>query len=205
MTGKKEMLQILDFILNRSTYGDLEVIQEAIRRRTRDIKTGIAGIDVRGIARETAGSIQKQIGSADEVTHMIRRFVRELITQQQPDLTEEQLESLLDKCLPAAEGNDRKPAGNEIESTGNDKDPAGNDKELGSIEERFPPDLIQSMLVQFIDFSLGRMDEDQKKDLAPDWQMRYWEAFSPSLKRLLSDLLKGRISEGRFWEEYKKK
>ncbi len=191
MTGKKEMLQILDFILNRSTYGDLDVIQEAIRRRTRDIKTGIAGIDVRGIARQTAGSIQKQIGSADEVTHMIRRFVRELITQQQPDLTEEQLESLLDKCLPGAEANDKK-------STGNDEEP-------GSIEERFPPDMIQSMLVQFIDFSLGRMGKDEKKDLAPDWHMRYWEAFSPSLKRLLSDLLKGRISEGRFWEEYKKK
>ena len=184
MTGKEEMLQILDFILNRSTYGDLDVIQEAIRRRTRDIKTGIAGIDVRGIARQTAGSIQKQIGSADEVTHMIRRFVRELITQQQPDLTEEQLESLLDKCLPAAEGNDEEP---------------------GSIEERFPPDMIQSMLVQFIDFRLGRMGKDEKKDLASDWHMRYWEAFSPSLKRLLSDLLKGKISESSFWEEYKKK
>lgn len=191
MTGKEEMLQILDFILNRSTYGDLDVIQEAIRRRTRDIKTGIAGIDVRGIARQTAGSIQKQIGSADEVTHMIRRFVRELITQQQPDLTEEQLESLLDKCLPAAEANDK-------ELTGNDEEP-------GSIEERFPPDMIQSMLVQFIDFSLGRMGKDEKKDLAPDWHMRYWEAFSPSLKRLLSDLLKGKISESSFWEEYKKK
>lgn len=191
MTGKEEMLQILDFILNRSTYGDLEVIQEAIRRRTRDIKTGIAGIDVRGIARQTAGSIQKQIGSADEVSHMIRRFVRELITQQQPDLTEEQLESLLDKCLPAVEGNDEEAKGNE--------------EEAGSIEERLPPDMIQSMLVQFIDYSLGRMDEDEKKDLAPDWQMRYWEAFSPRLKRLLSDLLKSRILEGRFWEEYKKK
>jgi len=190
MSGKEEMLQILDFILNRSTYGDLEVIQEAIRRRTRDIKTRIAGVDVRGIARQTAGSIQKQIGSADEVTHMIRRFVRELITQQQPNISEEQLEQLLDKCLPASEGND-------LDSTGKD--------EPGSIEERFPPDMIQSMLVQFIDYSFGRMDEDQKKDLAPDWQMRYWEAFSPALKRLLSDLLKGKISEGRFWDEYKNK
>jgi hypothetical protein len=191
MTDKEKMLQILDFILNRSTYGDLEVIQEAIRRRTRDIRAGIAGIDVREIARHTAESIQKQIGSADEVTHMIRRFVRELITQQQPDISEEQLESLLDRCLPAPEGND-------IEST-------GNDEKSGSIEERFPPDMIQSMLVQFIDYSLGRMDEDEKKNLAPDWQMRYWNTFSSGLKKLLSNLLKGKISEGSFWEEYKKK
>ncbi len=65
--------------------------------------------------------------------------------------------------------------------------------------------MIQSMLVQFIDYSLGRMDEDEKENLASDWQMRYWNTFSSGLKKLLSNLLKGKISEGSFWEEYKKK
>ncbi len=187
MTDKEEMLKILDFILNRSTYGDLEVIQEAIKRRTRDIRTGIGGIDVREIAKKTAQSIQKQIGTADEVTKMVRRFVKDIISQQQPEISEEQLEKILNRYVPAAKEGD---------STGDD--------DSGGIEERLPPDIIQSMLVQFIDYSLGRMSAEEKKELAPDWEMRYWNVFSPRLRRLLSKLIKGKISEGGFWREYNK-
>jgi hypothetical protein len=184
VTDKEEMLQILDFILNRSTRGDLEVIQEAVKRRIRDIRTSIAGVDVRAIARKTADSIQKQLGSAEEVGSMIRRFIRDLIKQQQPDISEEDLEKLLDRCLPASSVDEEQSVS-------------------GFQEDKLPPDMIQSMLVQFIDYSLGRMSKADKKDLAPDWHTRYWEAFSPRLKRLLSDLLKEKISESVFWEEYK--
>jgi hypothetical protein len=57
------------------------------------------------------------------------------------------------------------------------------------------------MIEQFLSFSHGTMrkseDEDLRKEIGA-WPQRYWDAFPPVIRQLISDLLKDKITEKEF-------
>jgi len=191
MPDKEEMYRVLDYLLNRSTTEELEVIEEAIKRRKEDLRRGIAGVNLRDRAHRTADVIHKMFGEQGEIRSMIRRFIREIVEQNQPDISPDDLEKILEDALP--ETSPEEPGG---AGAGQGDMPLGTDQ--------LPREAIESMIVQFVDFSLGRMATTDREDLPPDWSKRYWNAFSPQVRQLVSDLLNGRMTEQEFWREIKK-
>jgi hypothetical protein len=110
---------------------------------------------------------------------MSKRLVVEMILQQYPNISDEELQAMLDKFVP--DEAQRRNEGLEL-----------------------PRELRISMLDQFIRYSVGRMPADEQNELkraSPDWVQRYWSAFSPRHRALLGQLLKGEIDSDDFWRE----
>ena len=181
MIGEREELyRILDFILNHSDRDEIKVLQEAIRRRLVDLSQGTARLNITGLARSAGRAVEKQLISGDKIQDISRDFIRKLILQQKPEIPEEHIDLILDEYLPSPE------------------------KEEEGKEGQFPHDVVKSMIVQFVDYSLGRMSPAEKKELVPDWSRKYWKVFNGQTRRLISDLLEERISEKIFWERIEK-
>src|SRR5512142_2639921 len=107
----EKMTEILDFILNRASKFELEMVGEALRKRMeRESSLGLGQIDVHGMARKMAADIENQMGvGAGSVHEMSRRLVADMILKEQPDINRKDLEQLLDQWVPG--GAPKKQAG----------------------------------------------------------------------------------------------
>ena len=177
MKTREEMYRILDFILNQSTEEEIEVIRQAMIKRTEDLRFGASRLRIQEMARKTGESVQEQFTYSDRFQSMMRGFIRRTIREDQPEMPEKELEEILDRCLP-----NQKTA------------------EKGK-EDDLPAEVVRSMIVQFVDYSLGRMPEEQKGELVSNWHKQYWGVFGSRTRKLIADLLDGKIEEKTFWEE----
>jgi len=91
---------VLDFILNQATTAQLEVIGEALKRRTADSPPGGEGLNPRRMAQRLSRNIAKQLGSSLDVPQIARRIVRDLIKNKEPGIQDREVEILLDNWLP---------------------------------------------------------------------------------------------------------
>jgi len=178
-TEREEMMRVLDFILNRSDRAEIEVIQEAVERRVRDLTEGGARLNISGLAHMTGKAVQDQLGPKGQIHSMMRRFVQELVKQHQPDISDEAVSKILDEYVPDEEAQEK------------------------GREDRYPRAAVLSMVVQFVDYGLGRMKPEEKAQLAPDWSRKYWNVFGSRTRRLIADFLKGSIDEETFWRDIK--
>jgi len=58
--------------------------------------------------------------------------------------------------------------------------------------------MLLSMIDQFVSFSLGTMKKSVDDNLRNEigaWPERYWNAFPPVIRQIVSDYLKGKTSE----------
>ncbi len=173
------LLQALDFILNKATEPEISVLKEAIERRTgSSTERNLPDIDFAAMAKKMTADLQGRFEAPGDINPMTRRMVANMIYQQEPGISEEELEILLDRFVP---------------------DPAklkmGREKEL-------PRDVILSMLRQFVSYSLGAMPEAEKKELIrlrQDWAAAYWDAFSQDTQLLVREFLRGGLDEKEFW------
>ena len=179
--AREELRRVLAFILNRSDRAEIEVIQEAVQRRVKDLTEGGARLDIEGLARQTSRAVKAQMDSKGRLQGMMRSFIQEIIQQNQPDIPAEHVSRILDEYVPDEETEEK------------------------GREERYPREAVDSMIVQFVEYSLGRMKQSEKQQLTPDWSRKYWNIFSGTTRRLIADLLKERIDEKDFWQEIKKR
>jgi hypothetical protein len=172
---REELFQVLDFILNRSGMRDVEVIQEALKRRIRDLNQRLVSIDVPDVAHQLSEMIQKEMSSVGGFYERIREYMKQIILQHRPDMPEKHIELLLAEWTPDSKWGEK------------------------GREHNFPPDAVFSMIVQFVDYSLGRMQESDRQALPDDWSERYWRIFSGHTRKHIADLLTGKIDEELFW------
>lgn len=197
------LYDVLDFILNHADSRELGAVRAALRRRedpdtagSRPGGSGPMGIDIRGLAEESAENMQRQIGiSRDEIRGMVSDLAREVIRKQAPDLDGSQVDELLREWVPPEDAKtgsgDRSAAGGGAHAEAD----AGAANGLN-------PDHIRTMIGQFIAYSTGAMNVSEEMGLAehiPDWQKRYWQRFSPVVRRLVSLLLNGSVRSDEFW------
>jgi hypothetical protein len=173
-----QLIQALDYILNRSDEASIEVLAEAIVRRRREIYLTGGALDLpdpQTVARELTGQLKAGVGASIET---LKRSVWEMtiriIREQAPELTDRQIEELCRAWLP-----------------GGNEDP----------ETQPPRDLLASMIAQFVAFSRGTLhetvDESLRKELGA-WPERYWKAFPQVVRLIITDFLKDKISEAEF-------
>jgi hypothetical protein len=179
--ASRELAQTLDYILNRCNERDIEAVAEAVVRRRRDIAMfgSVPEIpDPRRLAEEISSQLDIE-GSIESLKNSVRDYAIRTIRQQAPELTDKQIEELTAAWIPGEQ------------SSG----------EYTFRDQSIPRDLLTSMIDQFVSFSLGRMEEKEdhalRKDIGP-WPDRYWKAFPSVIRSLITDFLKGEMSEADF-------
>jgi hypothetical protein len=177
-----ELVKALDYILNRCDEASIEVLVAAIERRSNDIARfgGSVNIpDPQQLAENISAQINAGIGAgADSLKNTIREMAVRLIRQEAPDLSDEQIAELTASWIPG---------------TG--------DASKSSRTSALPGDVLSSMINQFVSFSKGEMSKKEDRQLRDEmgsWPQRYWKAFPPYIRAIISDYLKDKISGKEF-------
>jgi hypothetical protein len=175
------LLQALDYILNRSDEAGIEVIAEAVVRRQRNLSIFHAMGDIpdpQRMAKEITEKINTGVcGGIEGMRKSIQEMIIRIVREHAPELSDKQVEELCQAWLPGT-------------NTAN--------------SSSLPSDVLLSMVEQFVSFSNGTMNESVDNGLRKEigaWPSRYWQAFPPVVKQIITDYLKNKISE----KEYKSK
>ncbi len=172
MDPNDPLYPVLDFILNQATSAQLEVISEALRRRSADLP-GREGLNPRRMAQRLSRNIVQQLGASLDIPQIARRIVRDLIKSKEPGIQDREVEVLLDNWLPGT----RKSAP----------------------PEGLPPDALVSMVATFLAAERGTLSPEESRDLPADWKERYWRSFPPEVRQAIEELRRGGMDEARFW------
>lgn len=172
MDPSDPLYPVLDFILNQATSTQLEVIAEALRRRSTDLP-GREGLDPRQMAQRLSRNIVQQLGVSLDIPQIARRIVRDLIKSKEPGIQDREVEVLLDNWLPGT----RKSA-----------PPKG-----------LPPDALVSMVAIFLAAERGALSPEESRDLPADWKERYWQSFPPEVREAIEGLRRGATDEAHVW------
>jgi hypothetical protein len=178
----RELLQTLDYILNRCGEKEIDAVAEAVVRRRRQIALFGGSMNVpdsKKMAGELSGRIN--IGATlDGLRETVRSMAVRIIRQEAPELTDEQIAGLAAAWTPGTGG-----GGSVRTDTG----------------VSMPPAVLSSMIDQFVAFSQGTMGSAEEKGLRAElgaWPRRYWESFPPVVRLLIADYIKGEIGEKEF-------
>lgn len=169
--------EMLDYILNRATKYELELLGEALHKRMeRESTLGLGQVDVQHMARSMAEGIEKQMGVDGKGIHeMSKRLVADMIRKEKPEISETEVRKLVDHFVP---GGKRR------------SDPPG----------EVPREMLLAMITQFVRYGTGMMRDDEKKDFPDGWYEKYWNAFPPDIQNLVRDYINGKIGKDRFWK-----
>ena len=184
--SKQELVNTLDFILNRCNEQDIEAVAAAVVRRRRDIAMfgGMTAAipNPKNLSKEISAQFNLD-GYMEGLTTSIKDYAIRLIKQQAPELNDKQIEELTNAWIPSSLGKKAKKTAKSPDSTG------------------LPLDMLVSMINQFVSFSLGRMEEEEdhalRKEMGP-WPDKYWKAFPQVVRLLIKDLLNNEIDENEF-------
>ena len=172
-----DIKQVLDYILNKASDRDIAAIDAALQRRG-NRRTGLGGLDIQGMAQENARNISQQMNvDQGQIRDMVRNFTAQIISQNAPELSEEQVKAILDDTVPSGS-------------------PANNNDATD-----LPVDVLETMVRQFLSFSMNKMSLREQEKLhaeMPDWYENYWKMFPDSVQYVLKDYIEGRISEGEY-------
>lgn len=186
--AKGELEAVLDYILNKASPAEFEVVVKACERRRRDMGryAGLGGVNPGALAEKMAASVRQGVDASMEgLRASVRDYVARLVRQKEPGASDEEIEALLDRCLP-----DR--------SASNSTDGA-----VGLLDDSgLPPEALAMMVRDFCDYSLGLMPPSRQRELwerIPDWQDSYWKVFPPEIKAFVKARLENRMPEAEFW------
>jgi hypothetical protein len=184
--ANQELVQTLDYILNRCNERDIEVVSAALVRRRKDIAM-FGDMPVAPNPGRLAKEITAQLnidGNIESMKKSVRDYAIRIIKQQAPELTDEQIDKLTASWIP-----------DKASGAGSRK------KRTGGFDQSIPRDLLASMVDQFVSFSLGQMEEEEdnalRREMGP-WPDKYWNAFPQVIRLLIKDLLKGEMDEADF-------
>ncbi|WP_020614096.1 hypothetical protein [Sediminispirochaeta bajacaliforniensis] len=185
---REELYQVIDAILNHASLAELEVIEKAIERRRGADDGGLFGFAPGRLAEEMATGMNEQLaGSREMIRKTVVEFVEKMIRSEAPELTERQIEELMAAWMPHSSSSSQREKASPRKSA--DK---GNS---------IPSQMLETMVRQFVDYSLGLMDSRQVRSLEKEmgqWQKRYWEHFPSDIQELIALFIKGAIDQEEF-------
>ena len=186
MSSEDPLYSVVEFILNRATSAQLEVIAEALKRR-RSPGKGLGGISPRGMAENVAQKVKQQLGGMLDVHSISRQIVTDLIRQKEPNISDRELEVLLDQWLPSS--------ARAREAAVQPEQP-GPEQETGGIA----PDVLITMISQYVSARRGTLSPEERDRLPKNWQTDYWEHFPDTVRLRIREHLGGRLGEVEFWD-----
>jgi len=181
--AKSELQAVVDYILNKASPGEFEVIVKACERRRHDMGkyAGLGGLNPGALAEKMAASVQEGLSSSNAgLRDSVRDYVARLVRQKEPGAGDEQIEAMLDQILPDRAANESR----------------------NNLSDELPPEAVMMMVRDFCDYSLGLMPPSKQQELwegIPQWQDQYWKVFPPEIKAFVKARLEGRLQEDEFW------
>jgi len=175
-----ELVQTLDYILNKSNAASIEVLAEAVVRRRRDLMIfdTVGNIpDPQKMSKEITEKINAGIGGGVEsMKKSVQEMILKILKEHAPELNDKQRNELCQAWMPDGIG----------KNTSN---------------SALPPDVLLSMIEQFISFSHGEMKESVDKSLRDEmgaWPERYWNGFPPVVRQIITEYLKNKTTDKEF-------
>jgi hypothetical protein len=176
------LVQALDYILNHSDEGSLDALTAAVVRRRNDLAAfnAVTGMpDPKRMAEDITGKINAGVGgSIESIKDIVRDMTIKIIKEHAPELNDKQIKELCKAWIPEK-----------------------GRKNKNTAKEAVNPQLVLFMVEQFISFSQGTMSASVDKNLRDEmgaWPERYWKAFPPVIRTIITDFLKDRITEKEF-------
>lgn len=214
-SGKpNELMAVLDYVLNRCTIREIDALQAAVERRRRDLsaETGIISLDPSRAARQMSETVQTSINqSMDSIRGTFRKFAADTIRKEAPELTDEQMQELIDAWIPKDMAMD---AAGKVHSSSSGPVAGMDDGRSGAPGGRHytglvrkgmisgvPPDAMYAMICQFVTYSTGSMSLDEEaglRDAVGDWTSVYWKKFPPEIRDAIKDFLAGSLTGAEF-------
>ena len=210
MTGEKkpsELMAVLDYVLNRCTIREIDALEAAVERRRRDLasSSGVISLNPERAARQMSETVRSSINkSMDGIRKTFRDFAATTIRKEAPELTDEQMEALIDAWIPEEMSVDA--AGHVASSSdGGAGSGAVGDRYTGLAKKGLingiPPEAMYEMICQFVSYSTGNMtlsDESSLRDAVGDWTSVYWKRFPREIQALIKDFLSGSLTGAEF-------
>jgi hypothetical protein len=175
-----ELVQTLDYILNKCDAASIEVLAEAVTRRRRDLmifKTVGDMPDPQRMSKEITEKINAGIsGGIETMKKSVQEMILKILKEHAPELNEKQRNELCQAWLPDGIGKNNPSSA-------------------------LPPDILLSMIEQFVSFSHGEMKESVDKSLRDEmgaWPERYWNSFPPVVRQIITEYLKNKTTEKEF-------
>lgn len=207
---KAELPEVLDYILNRASEAEFEVIRKACERRQDDLGrfARVGGMNPNGLAARMADTMNDSLAKTmDGMRRSVRSYVAQIIRREAPEISDEELAALVDMSIPADRAGNGAASGRESAagSPGGeglvDRDARGGRAGAAGAGE-LPPEALAVMAEEYLRCSLGAMTGPERQalwDEMGDWQAAYWRAFPPALKALIQGRLDGKMDDERFW------
>ncbi len=196
---KAELTEVLDYILNRASEAEFEVIRKACERRQNDLGrfARVGGMGPNGLAARMADTMNDSLAKTmDGMRRSVRAYVAEIIRREAPEISDEELAALVEMSIPSGDANGSAGAGPSGGAALVDHDA----RALGARE--LPPEALAVMAEEYLRCSLGAMTGPERQalwDEMGDWQAAYWRAFPPAMKALIQARLDGKLDDERFW------
>ena len=163
---KNRSNNLLEQFLKNATVEEMEelyrLLDERDRRQKQRPQFGMSGkLDLDSMAKNMSKQIQEQLGMANlNMKQMARDLVVQLALQHKPDISEKELNAIVNHMVPESRGTD--------------------------IAKKLPPDLLMTMVVQFIETDINS---------GMEWKKRYWEVFPDEIKLGIAGFLSGDIGK----------
>lgn len=191
---KAELPEVLDYILNRASEAEFDVIRKACERRQNDLGrfARVGGMSPNGLAARMADTMNDSLAKTmDGMRRSVRAYVAEIIRREAPEISDEELAALVDMSIPSGDANGSAGAG-----------ASGGAALVDHDARELPPEALAVMAEEYLRCSLGAMTGPERQalwDEMGDWQAAYWRAFPPAMKALIQARLDGKLDDERFW------
>lgn len=190
--AESEMMSVLDYILNRCSPKELDAVEAAVKRRRADMTAGGTPFQfAKNVSKIVNNSIAASIGGLSE---SIRDMARNLVRKESPNLAADEVEYIVSQMVPdvfAAKKSEAASALREGRSLVRDGKVNG-----------FPVAAMREMVAAFINYSLGTLAPEEDRALrnafGGEWLPKYWNAFPPELRSLISAYLKKGLPDEAF-------
>ncbi len=178
MTIDDKKKKILDDYIKFATPEERKELNRLLKSREKSNVKGFENqglnMDVNQLAKNMSRQINEQLGMADiNIKKMAKDMVVQMARQHKPDITPQELSAMVNLMVPDQKNND--------------------------ISKKIPPELLKSMIVQFVTYSTGSMSEKDQAQLPDGWAKKYWNAFSQDIRDLITMYLKNGIDNRNFW------
>ena len=188
-----DLMEVLDFILNRCSLKEMDAIDAAVKRRKHDLGSGVINPEAfaKNLSKTVSNSINTSIAGLQE---SLKDFAWDLVQKENPNLSEDELNYIVDSMIPDILATKKQSSAADVIKSG--KSLVVDGKVNG-----VPVDVMLDMVLQFISFSNGTLPPEQERALCNalgDWSRSYWQSFPEALQSLIRSYLKNEISSDVF-------
>lgn len=203
--NQSELMAVLDYILNRCTIREIDALEAAVERRRKDLSasTGIISLDPARASKQMSASVQNSINtSMDGIRNTFRDFAVNMIRKEAPELSEEQMEELINAWIPQFMAVNQ----NGTVSSSSQKNVPPPPTEYTGLSKNglingVPPEALYEMICQFVTYSTGGMsmrDEAGLREAVGDWTHLFWKKFPKEIQELIKLFLAGALTGAEF-------